>query len=178
MHPSFRNQATYNTWIRALWGTAKSYGMSGDLVRDVVEQVSNQRSVKAMSKEQFAAWFKRIEEMYGEKPSPQRRKGATGPKRKGKEEKPKGDNIIEIATPEQLAKIRTFARNQLGWKKYWNEAGTECESISRVIEKVTGGRKCQIRLLTLDEARSTIEALKKIKQRKDTSSRRTNAETE
>jgi|GEM_PF-3176255 len=157
MHASFTNKEMYNTWIRALWGTARSFGMSDELVRDVAEQVTGGRSISAMSMDGFKAWFARVEEIYGEKP-----------KRRMKRTKKRDSSsaIIEIATPEQKAFIRTFARKKLRWQKGWNEAGTECSSISKIIEKHTKGRKREIRQLTLQEARSVIEALKKIYERK------------
>lgn len=160
MHGSFPNKPTYNKWVSALWATAKDHGMDDLAVRQVAGQVSGGPSVRAMSMNQFKAWFKRVEELYGKK------SGSSGGGRPRNDRKKKGDNIIWMATPEQKAKIRLFARNDLKWEKGWNESGTECVSISKIITRHTKGRKEWVDQLTIDEARSVIEALKKIHERK------------
>ena len=166
MHQSFeKNPREYTTWLKALWACAKEYGLDDDAVRDIAESVSGARSVSSMTRDQFKQWFSRLEELYGKRTS---RKGAKPRRKKQKQSNQggHGDNIIEIATPEQVVKIRRFARNDLKWQMGWNEDYTECTSIMKIIEKHTKGRKKYIRHLTKDEARSVIEALKKIYERK------------
>lgn len=169
VHQSFeKNPHEYKTWLKALWASAKEYGLDEDAVRDLAESVSGKRSVSSMTRDQFKAWFARLEELYGKKKKRRSNHGAHGGSRrkKKKDAVPGGDNLIEIATPEQVVKIRTFARTELKWQKGWDAGFTECTSISKIIERHTKGRKRYIRQLTLQEARSVIEALKKIYERK------------
>lgn len=165
MHKSFPNKKTYLDWLKAFWARARGVGLDEMNARLIVDQLTGSISVSAMSMDQFRAWFKRVDEIYGE------RKSRTQEKKRGRRKRPLGDNVIEIATMEQISFVRSFAWNKLGWKKYWNDNLTECESISKIIRRHTRGRKGLIRQLTKREARSVIEALKSIHKRKKAESR-------
>lgn len=156
MHKSFPNKKTYKSWVGAVWARAKEVGLDEDGVRDIAEQISGRRSISSMSLSQFNAWFAWVDEKYGPK------------KKRSRKRKPAHDpqKVIELATPAQKAKIRQFARNDLNWQEGWTPDGRDCVSISKTIEKHTKGKKSKIDQLTKAQARSLIEAMKKIHERK------------
>ena len=156
MHKTFPNERTYKSWTGAVWARAKEVGLDKDAVRDIAEQVSGRRSISSMSLSQFNAWFARVDDMYGPK---KKRKKKTGPRHDP-------HKVIELATPAQKAKIRQFARNDLDWQDGWTEDGRDCISVSRIIEKHSKGKRHRIDQLTKSQARSVIEAMKKIYERK------------
>ncbi len=160
MHKSFPDKATYKNWVSAIWARASGLGLSELDVRMIAEQVSGKPSISAMSRGQFEAWHTRVDEMYG----PQT--GWSKPRPAGSNGKGKVERHPVMATPEQMGFILSFARNDLRWKRGWNERGTECVSITKIIKRHTKGRKQYIDELTVKEARSVIETLKSICRRK------------
>jgi len=156
MHASFPDKGAYTARVKALWARARELSIDDETVRDIAEQVSGRRSVSSMSLDQFNAWFDWVDERYGpKKKKPRRRRLPQDP---GK--------VIELATPEQKAKIRSFARNDLRWEDGWTPDGRDCVSITRIIEKHSRGKKHKIDQLTKQQAISVIEALKAIHERK------------
>jgi len=156
MHDSFPEKGIYTARVKALWARARELSIDEETVRDIAEQVSGRPSVSSMSLKQFDAWFAWVDERYG----PKKRKRHTRRRAHNPEK------VIELATPGQKAKIRSFARNDLGWEDGWTPDGRDCVSISRIIEKHTRGKKHKIDQLTKQQAISVIEALKAIHERK------------
>jgi len=141
---------------RRIFAAYREKGVDQDNRHAVQEAATGKRSLKEFTNGDA---YRLLDHLGGKKSKPRIGTDSHGLKQY--------DNVIEIATIEQKEKIRCYAENDLGWQRGWFANGRENESISKIIRKHSKGRKHLISQLTKAEAWSVIEALKKIRERKD-----------